>query len=161
MRTRAGGLLFAAAIVVGAVMDAHAYFLDDAKNFDVRLRAYSQLSVLTESSSTEGCPDPTLCPPKYSAGDLAQHRTFYNPEFDAKLIDYMGWSQTVPGLSLIAPEDLKFRFAWWGFYDGIYDYLNPEWDDHRRNLQGRFAQTDDPAGESFTFSDENKNPRHI
>src|SRR5262245_18362043 len=155
MRIRAGGLLLGAAIVLGATMDSQAYFLDSAKRFDVRLRAYSQLSIFTESSSTEGCPGP-LCPSKYSAGDLAQHRNFYNPEFDAKLTDYTEWSQNVSGLSLIAPDDFKFRFAWRGFYHGVYDYLDPQWDDHRRNLKARFAQTDDPWGESFTFNDQNK-----
>src|SRR4029450_1160478 len=77
--------------------------------------------------------DPRPCPPEYEAGDLGQNRNFYNPEFDAKLTDYVKWSRDVRWLSWVAPDDLKFRFAWWGFYDGLYDYLNPVWGDRLRN----------------------------
>ena len=153
MRTWAGWLAVGLAVVLGAETSANAYFLDAGRNFDVRLRVYSQLGILTDSSSSEG--------PKYEAGDLAQHRNFYNPEFDAKLTDYTRWSQNVPGLSLLAPDDFKFRFAWWGFYDGLYDYLDPRWNRNRRALRARFSESDDPYGESFKFNDENKNPRHI
>ena len=160
MRTRAGWLVLG--LVLGAGTSAQGYFLDKGRNFDVRMRAYSQLSILTDSATRAGCEKgPALCPPNYHAGDLAQHRNFYNPEFDATLTDYTRWTRNVPGLSLLAPEDFKFRFAWWGFYDGLYDYLDPEWNEHRRNLKGRFSSSDDPAGESFKFNDENKNPRHI
>ena len=151
MRTRAGWL--ALGLILAAGTNAQAYFLDKGRNFDVRLRAYSQLGILTDSSSFEG--------PKYEAGDLAQHRNFYNPEFDAKLTDYTAWSRNVPGLSVLAPDDFKFRFAWWGFYDGLYDYLDPRWNEHRRNLKVRASSSDHPASESFNFNDENKNPRHI
>jgi hypothetical protein len=160
MRTWAGSLALGL-VVLGADASSFAYYLDKGRNFDVRLRAYTQLGILTEASDQTGCPDPTLCPPKYGAGDLAQHRNFYNPEFDAKLSEYTRWMGGVPGLSLLAPDDFKFRFAWWGFYDGLYDYLNPEWNEHRQNLQGRFSQSNDPRRESFWFNDENKNPRHI
>jgi hypothetical protein len=131
------------------------------------MRAYTQLGIMAESATRVGCrdaqgnPTPALCPPNYHAGDLAQHRNFYNPEFDAKLTDYTRWVQNVPGLSLLTPDDFKFRFAWWGFYDGLYDYLDPEWNDHRKALKARFSQSDDPAAESLNFNDENKNPRHI
>jgi hypothetical protein len=108
---------------------------------------------MTNSADRSGCPNPSLCPPAYSAGDLAQHRNFYNPEFDAKLTRYFGWMGN--------PDEFKFRFAWWGFYDGLYDYMNPEWNRNRENLNARFAQSDEPANESFKFNDENKNPRHI
>jgi hypothetical protein len=159
MRTWAGWL--ALGLVLGAGGEAGAYFLDADRNFDVRMRAYSQLSILTDSAATDGCPDPTLCPPQYKAGDLAQHRNFYNPEFDAKLTDYMRWTRNVPGLSLFSPDDFKFRFAWWGFYDGLYDYLNPEWNDNRRALEARFSESDHVKQESFKFNDTNKNPRDI
>src|SRR5439155_16766336 len=74
---------------------------------------------------------------------------------------YVRWSANLPALSLLAPDELKFRFAWWGFYDGVYDYLDPRWNAHRRALRGRFSQSDDPRRESFVFDDENKNPRRI
>jgi hypothetical protein len=125
------------------------------------VRAYSQLGILTENSDSRGCPDPTTCPPKYSAGDLAQQRNFYNPEFDANLTDFTRWMRSTPGLHLISPEDFKFRFAWWGFYDGLYDYLDSEWADHVRGLKTRFSDSDNPANESFKFNDENKRARAI
>src|SRR5581483_409390 len=153
MRTWAGWLALGLAVVLGAESRSWAYFLDKGRNFDVRARVYSQLGILTETSSDEG--------PKYHAGDLAQHRNFYNPEFDAKLLDYTGLMSTTPGLSLLAPDDFKFRFAWWGFYDGLYDYLDPEWNDHRRAMLTRFSNSDRPTAESFRFNDEGKNPRHI
>src|SRR5207249_4657904 len=98
---------------------------------------------------------------KYSAGDLAQHRNFYYPEFDAKLTDYTPWMHEVPGLSLVTPDDFRFRFAWWGFYDGLYDYLNGPWNFNRRNLKARESESDNINKESFTFNDQNKNARHI
>jgi hypothetical protein len=167
MRTWAGWLMLGLAVVLGAGSSAQAYFLDESRNFDVRMRAYSQLGILTDSATRVGCvdaqgrPTPATCPPNYHAGDLAQHRNFYNPEFDAKLTDYTTWSRNVPGFSLLSPDDLKFRFAWWGFYDGLYDYLNPEWNNNRRALLVRVSQSDNPRRQSFNFSDQNKNPRHI
>src|SRR5262245_4177139 len=148
--------------LVFAATGVEGYSLDAAGNFDVRLRAYTQLGILTESSSTASVPGIARSEdPAYGAGDLAQHRNFYNPELDAKLTDYVRWSAGVPALSLIAPDELKLRFAWWGFYDGLYDYLDPRWNAHRRALRGRFSQSDDPRRETFVFDDENKNPRRI
>jgi hypothetical protein len=183
MRTWAGWLALGVAVVLGCEATSEAYYLDSGRNFDVRLRAYSQLGIMTQDSSTTGCVpvklldgtvlpiDPRTCPPPYSAGDLGQQRNFYNPEFDAKLTDYTKGAADVPGLQLIAPDELKFRFAWWGFYDGLYDYLNPEWDAHVRNGANarfapaqfgitRFSQTSN-INRSYTFTDQNKNPRKI
>src|SRR5947207_2993369 len=149
---------------------SHAYFLDQGRRFDFRLRAYSQVGIMTDSSEKDWPGNgPNTCivngkessKCRYSAGDLAQHRNFYYPEFDAKLTDFTPWMHQVPGLSLITPDDFKFRFAWWGFYDGLYDYLNGPWNFNRRNLKARFSQSNDINKESFTFNDENKNPRHI
>src|SRR5262249_7201669 len=85
---------------------AFAYYLaGDAHRFDLRLRAYSQLGILTNSSETPSQSDvrralsyvpadspaqrraivSSITPPTYGSGDLAQHRNFYNPEFDANL----------------------------------------------------------------------------
>jgi hypothetical protein len=161
MRTPARWLALGVAAILPLVGESYAYYLDDDRNFDVRLRAYSQLGIMTESSGRTGCPDPRICPPQYSAGDLAQHRNFYNPEFDAKLTSHTRWMQDVPGLSLVMPDDFKFRFAWWGFYDGLYDYLDGPWNDNRRNLKARLSQTTNPARESYSFDDENKDPRGI
>ena len=170
MRTSAGWLVLGLAVVLRAGSLSHAYFLDQGRHFDLRVRAYSQLGIMTDSSEKDWPGNgPNTCVVngkpsnkcKYSAGDLAQHRNFYFPEFDAKLTDYTPWMHEVPGLSLIAPEDFKFRFAWWGFYDGLYDYLNGPWNFNRRNLKARVSQSDNINKESFTFNDENKNPRHI
>jgi Protein of unknown function (DUF1302) len=169
MRTPAGWLVLALAVVLSAESASFAYFLDKGRNFDVRLRAYSQLGIMTDSSETDWPGNgPNTCVVngkesnkcKYSAGDLAQHRNFYNPEFDAKLTDYTRWMNGA-GLSLIAPDEFKFRFAWWGFYDGVYDYLNGPWNFNRQNLKARQSQSNDIRKESFVFNDENKNARHI
>jgi len=182
MRTWAGWLALGVAAVLGCGATSEAYYLDSGRNFDVRLRAYSQLGIMTEDSATTGCVpvkllngtvlpiDPRTCPPPYSAGDLGQNRNFYNPEFDAKLTDYTSGFAEIPGLKEIAPEELKFRFAWWGFYDGLYDYLAPEWPAHLRNPNNRFApaqfgitrfsQTSN-INRSYTFTDQNKNTRNI
>ena len=176
MRTRARRLAVCLVLAVPSV--SHAYFLDKKGNFDVRLRAYSQVSILTEKAREaeglwpDGCTVPDPANPRrtihldncldFSPGDVASQRNFYNPEFDAKLKDYTQWTHDVPGLSLIAPDDFKFRFAWWGFYDGIFDYADPQWNDARRaSPAARQALSDNPRGESFNFNDENKNPRHI
>lgn len=165
------GLLFTVAIGI-----SHGYFLDGDRRFDVRLRAYSQLGVMMEDSAPEwsysysygtntdhprgsklvgrdqlGSIYATKGTKSYHVGDLAQHRNFYNPEFDAKLTDFTG------GLA----DDFKFHFAWWGFYDGLYDYLDPIWRDNARNLKIRESQSDNPHFRSLLFQDENKNPRHI
>src|SRR5262245_54725195 len=186
MRGRTGWLTLGVAAVLGFCCDpiCEAYYLDNGRNFDVRLRAYSQLGIMAEDAAQQGCQpfkdpvsgkilkggNPATCPPQYSLGDLGQNRNFYNPEFDAKLTDYMRWTNDVPGMGWFTPDDLKFRFAWWGFYDGLYDYLNPIWDQNRRDpsLQfrpakfgiARFSQTDSPR-RPYTFTDENKNPRSL
>ena len=148
------GRLMLGLAVLGTGSVAQAYFLDSTRNFDVRLRAYSQLAVAAESTREE--------PPTISPGDLLSHRNFYNPEFDAKLTDYVGWTRGVPGLSLFSPDEFKFHFAWWGFYDGMFDYLSPKWREALRAVpRTRQSSSDDIPGETTRFNDENKNPRHI
>jgi len=179
MRTWAGwlGLVLATGLVAASPVGA--YYLDQSRNFDVRLRTYAQLGIMMENAETYGCQpqwtlkgsnghrqylpngDPRVCPPQYSFGDLAQERNFFNPEFDAKLTDYTTWMKDA-GLSAVAPDEFKFRFAWWGFYDGIYDYMDPEWNQRRRDTLARFSETDSPnLAESYRFNDQNKNARHI
>jgi hypothetical protein len=176
MRTAGGWLALGVVVLVPVV--SRAYFLDKDRNFDVRLRAYTQVAILTEKAREadglwpKGCDVPDPNNPghtmrlanclDFSPGDIASHRTFWNPEFDAKLTNYVRWSREVRGLSLFAPDEFKFRFAWWGFYDGIFDYLDPQWNDARRaSPAARQSLSDDPRKESFNFNDENKNPRHL
>ncbi|HWP64683.1 MAG TPA: DUF1302 family protein [Candidatus Limnocylindria bacterium] len=170
MRRGIVGVAFGLVCVLACRSTVHAFFLDDQRRFDVRMRAYSQWSVMAQSSEHKGCitagkRTPGTCPPQYSGGDLAQIRNFYNPEFDAKLLDFTSWMNEVPALSWISPEDFRFRFAWWGFYDyGVYDadgWAGNPWNERRQNLKARFSQSDDPGGESFTFEDENKNAERI
>ncbi len=150
MRTRAGWLTLALVVVLSAATPSHAYFLDPARNFDVRLRSYTQTVLMTEGSGPDW-----PAGGQYHTGTWAGQRNFYNPEFDAKLTDYMGW------MGAISPEDFKFRFAWWGFYDPLYDLPDSVFNKNRKNLLARISQSDDPKKESFAFNDENKNPRHI
>ena len=152
MRTWAGWLVLG--LVLGVASSAQAYFLGGNRNFDLRARVYSQLGIMMDDAEKDQ-------PTRYKIGDLAQHRNFYYPEFDAKLTDYTPWMHEVPGLSLISPDDFKFRFAWWGFYDGLYDYLDPEWNDARKAYKARFAESDKVNKDSLVFNDQNKNPRHV
>ena len=171
MGTRAGWLGLVVVAVLVSSGTSSAYYLDDERRFDVRLRAYSQLSLLTENSETPSQSDianalsfipasaplaqrraqiASITPPKYDAWNLAQHRNFYNPEFDANLSDFMHWA---------GADEFKFRFAWWGFYDGIYDYLDEKWADHARSYKTRFSESNDPANESYSFNDHYKRAR--
>src|SRR5262245_42331889 len=108
-------LMLGSIVVIAAATPTRpsfAYYLDGEHRFDLRLRAYSQLGILTNSSESPSPSDirralsfvpadsPTqrraivssITPPTYGSGDLAQHRNFYNPEFDANLTDFMRWS---------------------------------------------------------------------
>jgi len=173
MRMQAGSIVLGLLAVLCFSGSSSAYFLDDARRFDVRVKAYSQLSVMTQDSNTVTAEQrafalsflpsnatplqkraavAAITPPTYSLGDLAQHRNFYNPEFDANLTDFMQWAKA---------DQFKFRFAWWGFYDGLYDYLNPEWADRARSYKTRFSESDNPAGESFDFNDHYKRARSL
>src|SRR5262245_46834538 len=170
MKTPLRRLTLGSIVVIASAAPSFAYYLDGEHRFDVRLRAYSQLGILTESSESPSSADiaralrfvpadspaqrraqiASITPPTYDGGDLAQHRNFYNPEFDANLTDFMRWS---------GATEFKFRFAWWGFYDGLYDYLNDRWADHARSYKTRFSESDDPANESYTFDDHYKRAR--
>ena len=97
-----------AALVVSLLRasDAGAIALDKDGNVTLRATLYSQATIATQNSY------PETDPPK-SAGQLMQHRNFYNPEFDAKLLPMTGWTFL---------DEFSVRFAYWGFYDGLYDY---------------------------------------
>jgi hypothetical protein len=104
----AGGVLLLAA------SGARAIYLDEDQNITLRARIYSQAAVRIQNSSVDT--EPTT-----KAGQLVQQRNFFNPEMDAKLTSYMNWMRG-GWLNWMAPDDLRFRIAGWGFYDGIYDY---------------------------------------
>ena len=169
MRPRTVWLALGLATLLGAD-SVQAYFLDKDGNFDVRGRIYNQVAILTENAAEqENCRviDPntgkTVVTPaclQFSSGNVGQERTFWNPELDAKLTPYIGWMNGAPGLSVLTPDDLKFRFAWWGYYDGVFDYTNPEWAAALRAQRVRLAETDDTR-KSFVFQDHSKNVRSI
>jgi hypothetical protein len=102
---------------------AHAVFLDGARNVALRARLYTEASIATEGSEPQ-----TIT--KIHTGDVVSHRTFFNPELDANL---------TRGLSLFNLDEIKFRMALWGFYDGIYDYLDPKWRRQALNTGARFS----------------------
>ena len=113
-------VLLAAMIASGS---AHAVYLDGAREFEFRLRAYSEAAVAAESSQPQTIP-------RRVPFQLIEHRNFMNPEFEAKLTRHQPF-----GL-----DDLSFRLALWGFYDGIYDYGTGQYDRARRSVQGRLSQ---------------------
>jgi hypothetical protein len=93
---------------------AQAIFLDENQNVTLRARIYSQASLRTENSQVFTEPDT-------KTGQLIQNRFFFNPELDAKLTEYTNFMNG--GMfDWMSPDDLRFRIAAWGFYDGIYDY---------------------------------------
>jgi hypothetical protein len=153
-RRRAGGLVGLAAASLLCASHAHAYYLDAKRNFNVRTRAYAQAMVFADDSSGDTTPS-------FKAGDVLGQRNFYNPEFDARLTDYTGWMAGVPGAQWLRPDEFKFRFAWWGFYDGVYDYGASQYASSIRTLRTRFSESDDPRQESYSFNDQHKQPRPI
>ncbi len=103
----------AKAVTVAGLLAApvQALYIDEGQNFQLRLRTYSRFSIRTENSE-EGVTFPNT-----KLGQMVEHRNFYNPEFEGKLTPYLpSW------LGIFKPDDLSFRVAAWGFYDGIYDY---------------------------------------
>src|SRR6185369_10756567 len=161
MRTRTGWLVLGLVAVLSS-SNAHGFFLDKDRNFDVRARVYTQVGIAAEDArETAQCmvPSPTADNPNRmvftdaclhaKTGDLFQHRTFWNPEFDAKLTDYTERMRSMSGLSLLAPDDFKFRFAWWGFYDGVFDYLDPEFADALRAQKVRLSESNDVRHETY------------
>src|SRR5213593_1250573 len=141
-------------LVLGAASSVHAYFLDETRNFEIRLRAYAGVAIATESSR-EGPRDPATGKelaksPDIKPGDILSQRNFYNPEFDANLSDYAHRLRDVPVLSLLTPDDFNFRFAWWGFYDGIFDYADSKWKDViKASPATRQSESDNIRGETF------------
>ncbi|HYD47240.1 MAG TPA: DUF1302 family protein [Terriglobales bacterium] len=135
----------AALLIVLAHDAALALYLDENRNFALRARIYSQASIRTEDSQKDTYPEVKL-------GQLVQHRNFYNPELDANLTPYTRW------LGRFAPDELSFRAAGWGFYDGIYDYGTSQFGRNLRRINRNYpTPSPDPtmrnaffiAGDSF------------
>jgi len=143
---------------------ALAIYLDDEQNVSLRARVYTQ-----GAFRTEGSYDNTT--PTVRAGQMVQHRNFFNPELEAKLVSYTSWMKDA-GLGFLAPDALDFRLAGWAFYDGVYDYgpnqFHDQWTRTKANNAHFFEVTNinqtlkgtNAQGLSPAFADED-NPRDI
>src|SRR5262245_48505389 len=104
-------------VAAGAVLaltlasPARAYFLDSGRDFDLRARLYTEGALAVEDSQPQ-------TKPARAPFQLIESRTFFNPEFDAKLTRYQPFHL----------DDFSFRLALWGFYDGIYQYGPSQYD---------------------------------
>jgi Protein of unknown function (DUF1302) len=112
--------LVAGLAVVGR---ANAFYLDAGRNFDFRARAYTEVGIAAEDTQPQSRPG-------HKAGQLLSHRNFINPEFEGKLTSYQPFRL----------DDVSFRLALWGFYDGIYDYGPIQYDHARRTIEGRLSR---------------------
>ena len=116
-------MTFCAFLVLAVASPARAYVLGANQDFDFRLRAYSEAAVAAESS------EPQTAPSRVPF-QLIEHRNFFNPELDGKLTRYQPFHL----------DDLSFRLALWGFYDGIYDYGTGQYARAIESIQGRLSQ---------------------
>ena len=126
----AGSALFLVAVA------AQALFLDEDQNVTLRARIYSQASIRTENSQV-------FTEPGTKTGQLVQQRNFFNPELDAKLTPYLNWMQG-SGADWLAPDDLRFRIAGWGFYDGIYDYGSAQFNNSQKIINDSLVNSVPP-----------------
>jgi hypothetical protein len=143
-----------ATVVFSIAKTATAIYLDDGQTISLRTRIYTQAAIRTEGSY-----DGTT--PSVKAGQLVQHRNFFNPELEAKLASYTTWMRDQGGLlRVIAPESFDFRLAAWGFYDGIYDYGTQQFDQQRHKTRTIFTQATS-LEDVLRGEDERENPREI
>jgi hypothetical protein len=141
--------VLAVVVVATGIPCAQAIYLDEAQNISFRARIYSQAGIRMEDSSTDTVPTT-------QAGQLIQHRNFYNPELDAKLTPYLSSMRGGP-LGWLAPDDFRFRLAAWGFYDGIYDYGSSQFNDAQRLINSTYPK---PSAEhGFFFEGSKYNPK--
>jgi len=110
-------------LVLAVASPARAYVLGANQDFDFRLRAYSEAAVAAESS------EPQTTPSRVPF-QLIEHRNFFNPELHGKLTRYQPFHL----------DDLSFRLALCGFYDGIYDYGTGQYERAIESIQGRLSQ---------------------
>lgn len=122
-RTWAAGCAVATLILLAGASRAHALYLDAARNFQLRARAYTEVSVAAEESQPQ-------TEPARSPFQVISHRNFFNPELEGKLL---------PFLPFLSVDDFSFRLALWGFYDGIYDYGTSQYVRGQRSIQGRLS----------------------
>lgn len=117
-------------LALGLARAAGALYLDDDQNINLRARIYSQGSIRVQDSRTDTVPTT-------KAGQLVQHRNFFNPELEAKLTSYTKWMKT-NFLSFMAPDDFSGRLAAWGFYDGVYDYASGQFNTSQKLINSTY-----------------------
>jgi hypothetical protein len=122
-RSRGRGVRGALLLVLALATRADAYFLDASRNFELRGRFYSEVAFAAEESEPQ-------TRPARSPLQLISHRNFVNPEFEGRLTSYQ----------LFGLDDLSFRLAIWGFYDGIYDYGTSQYNRARQSIEGRLTR---------------------
>ncbi|MBI3785083.1 MAG: DUF1302 family protein [Deltaproteobacteria bacterium] len=130
-------------LVCGLTRSARAIYLDDEQNISIRARVYSQASVrLPNSVFTGDNQSQTDTVPTQHAGQLVAQRNFYNPEIEAKILPYASVLKPVA-------DDLSFRFAAWGFYDGVYDWGAREFRDSAAKINANYPNPTIHAGAFF------------
>lgn len=127
---RMWGLPAMLAVLGGLGTPAAAIYLDQDQDIALRARIYSRASIRTNESQNATTPT--------KAGQLVEHRNFYNPELDAKLTKYTSWMKDA-GLGFLAPDDFSVRLAAWGFYDGVYDYGTSQFGDKVREINSNYG----------------------
>jgi uncharacterized protein DUF1302 len=121
-RGRRAAWAIGVACVVGVCGRAQAFYLDVNRDFEIRGRAYSEFAVAAENSEPQ-------TRPARAPFQLISNRYFFNPEFDARLTRYQPFHL----------DDLSFRLALWGFYDGIYDYGTGQYVRAIHRIKGRLS----------------------
>jgi hypothetical protein len=143
-----------ATVVFGITKTATAIYLDEEQKISLRARVYTQAAIRAEGSYDDTTPT-------VKAGQLVQHRNFFNPELEAKLGSYTTWMREQRGLlRVIAPDSLDFRLAAWGFYDGIYEYGTQQFDQQRHKTSAKFTQATS-LEDVLRGKDERENPRDV
>ena len=108
--------------VLALASHAHAVFLDHNRDFEFRARLYSEAALAAEDSQPQ-------TKPARAPFQLIEQRNFFSPELDGRLTRYQSWL-----------DDLSFRLALWGFYDGIYQYGTSQYERSAFSLKGVLSQ---------------------
>lgn len=127
-----GAALRVAAMLVLLAGPAGGLYLDEHQDVSLRLRLYSQMSVRISDSQKDTVPTT-------KAGQLVQHRNFFNPELDADLTRYTRWLDRT-FLSWLRPDEFGLRVAAWVFYDGIYDWGADQFAERANLINSTFGQ---------------------
>ncbi len=120
----------AVTVAILTATGSHAIYLDEDQNITLTARIYSQAAIRAQDSQVDTVPTTF-------SGQLVQQRNFFNPEVDAKLTSYFNWMKG-GSLGWMAPDDLRFRIAAWGFYDGIYDYGSSQFNESQKQINDTF-----------------------